>query len=61
MLEEAIKKNWETQVLGKRCSENLSKMHSKLCQTCKMEIFANIFNYQKPLTIFVKGSSIDVL
>ena len=60
MLDEAIKKSWGTQVLGKRCSENLSKMHSKPSQTSKMEIFAKIVNYQKPLTIFVKGSSIDV-
>ena len=43
------------------CSENLSKIHSEPCQTSKMEIFANKANYQKPLAIFVKSSSLDVL
>ena len=47
-------------MFGKMCSENLSKIHSEPCQTSKMEIFAKIVNYQKPLTIFVKSSSLDV-
>ena len=34
--EEAIKKSWETQIFGKRCSENLSKAHSESCQTSKL-------------------------
>ena len=54
--EEAIKKSWETQIFGKRCSENLSKIHSEPCQTSKMEFFAKIVNGQKPLTIFTKSS-----
>ena len=60
ILEEAIKKSWETLMFGKICSENLSKIHSGPCQTPKMEIFAKIVNYQKPLAIFVKSSSLDV-
>ena len=47
-------------MFGKMCSENLSKIHSEPCQTSKMEIFAKINNYQKPTTIFVKSSSLDV-
>ena len=47
-------------MFGKMCSENLSKIHSEPCQTSKMEIFAKILNYEKPLTIFVKSSSLDV-
>ena len=43
----------------KKSSENLSKIHSEPCQTSKMEIFARIINYQKILTIFAKGSSLD--
>ena len=58
--EEAIKKSWETQIFGKKYSEILTKIYSKPCQTSKMEIFAKIVNYQKPLTIFAKGSSLDV-
>ena len=58
--DEPIKNSWETQISGKRCSENPSKIHSEPCQTSKIEIFANIVNYQKPLTIFVKSSSLDV-
>ena len=60
ILEEVIKKSWETQMLGKSCSENLSKIHSEACQTSKMEIFGKIVNYQKALYIFVKSSSLDV-
>ena len=60
ILEEAIKKSCETQMFGKSCSENLSKIHSESWQSSKMEIFAKIVNYQKPLTIFVKSSSLDV-
>ena len=39
---------------GKMCSENVSKIHSEPCQTSRIEIFAEIVNYQKPLTIFRK-------
>ena len=46
--EEAIKKSWETQMFGKSCSENLSKIHSEPCQTSKMDIFAKIVDCQKP-------------
>ena len=60
ILEEAIKKSWETQMFGKRGSENLSKIHSEPCQTSKMKIFAKIVHYQKPLTIFTKSCSLDV-
>ena len=60
ILEEAIKKSWETQMFGKSCSRNLSKIHSESWQASKVEIFAEIVNYQKPLTIFVKSSSLDV-
>ena len=61
ILEEAIKKSWETQMFGKRCSKNLSKIHSESWQTSKMEIFAKIVNYQKLLKKkFVKSSSLDV-
>ena len=44
----------------KRSSANPSKIHSEPCQMSKMEIFAKIVNYQKPLTIFVKSFSLDV-
>ena len=57
--EEAIKKSWKTDV-WKKGSENLSKIHSEPCQTSKMENFAKIVNYQKPLNNFGKGSSLDV-
>ena len=60
ILEEVIKKSWETQMLGKSCSENLSKIHSEACQTSNMKIFGKIVNYQKALYIFVKSSSLDV-
>ena len=58
--EEAIKKSWETQMFGKKGSENLTKIHSEPCQTSKMAIFAKIVNYQKSLSIFAKCSSLDV-
>ena len=51
----SIKKIWETQIFGKSCSENLSKIHSEPCQTSKMEISAKMINYQKPLSIFAKN------
>ena len=47
MPEEAIKKNWETQMFGKRCSKNLGKIHLEICQKSKMEFFAKIVNGQK--------------
>ena len=47
-------------MFGKRCSENLSKTHSEPCQTSKIEIFGKMVNYQMPLTIFAKSSSLDV-
>ena len=47
-------------MFGKRCSENRNRIHSEPCQISKMEIFVEIVNYQKPLTIFVKRSSLDV-
>ena len=50
------KKSWETQILGRRCSENLSKIHSELLRTSKMEFLAKLVNGQKPLTIFAKSS-----
>ena len=52
--EEATKKSWETQMFGKRCSENLSKIHSEPCQTSNMEIFVEIVNYQKTINYFRK-------
>ena len=42
VLEEAIKKIWETQMFRKRCYENLSKIHSEPCQTSKMDFFTKI-------------------
>ena len=57
ILEESIKKNWETQMFGKTCSENLSRIHSEPCQTSETEIFTKIVGYQKPLTIFLKASA----
>ena len=49
ILEESIKKNWETQMFG--------KIHSEPCQTSETEIFTKIVGYQKPLTIFLKASA----
>ena len=46
--------------MGKGVLKILAKMHLKLCQTSKMEIFPEIVNYQKPLPIFIKRSSLDV-
>ena len=57
ILEESIKKNWKTQMFGKSCSENLSRIHSEPCQTSETEIFTKIVGYQKPLTIFLKASA----
>ena len=54
ILDEAIKKSLESKMFGKRCSENLSKINSEYSQIYKMETFAKIVNYQKPLTIFAK-------
>ena len=54
ILEEAIKKSWEMQILGEKSSGNLSKIHSEPYQTSKIKIFAKIVNYKKPWTIFVK-------
>ena len=50
------KKSWETQIFGRRSSENLSKIHSELLRTSKMEFLAKLVNGQKPLTIFAKSS-----
>ena len=47
-------------MFGKMCFENLSKILSESRQTSKTEIFAKIVNYQKPLTFFLKRSSLDV-
>ena len=55
-----MKKIWETQVFRKRFSKNLSKILSQPCQTSKIENFGKMVNYQKPLTIFVKSSNLDV-
>ena len=42
ILEETIKKSWETQMFGKRCSGNCRKIHSEPSQTSKMEFFTKI-------------------
>ena len=55
-----MKKILETQMFGKRFSKNLSKILSQPCQTSKIENFAKVVNYQKPLIIFVKSSNLDV-
>ena len=47
-------------MFGKMRFENLSKILSESRQTSKTEIFAKIVNYQKPLTFFLKRSSLDV-
>ena len=43
-------------MFSKTCSEN----YSEPCQTSMVETFAKIVNYQKPLAIFAKSSSLDV-
>ena len=58
--EEAIKKSWEIQMLGKMCSENLSKIHSEVCQKSNMEFLPKMVNGQKLLTIFAKSFNLDV-
>ena len=47
-------------MFGKRYSENRNRIHSEPCQISKIEIFVEIVNYQKPLTIFVKRPSLDI-
>ena len=41
--------------------EQYSEAYSEPCQTSKMECFAKMLNYQKPLTIFTKRSVLGVL
>ena len=48
------------QKFAKICSENLIKIYSENGEIPKMGIFAKVANYSKPLTIFVKSSSLDV-
>ena len=57
MLSRKIRKH---RCLEKSCPENLRKIHSEPCKTCKMEIFAKIVNCQRSVTIFVKSFSLDV-
>ena len=58
--EEANKKSWEIPMLGKMCSENLSKIHSEACQKSNTQFLAKMVNGQKLLTIFEKSFNLDV-
>ena len=37
-----------------------AEVHSEPCETSKIDLFANIVNGQKPLTIFAKSYILDV-
>ena len=47
-------------MLGKMCSENLTKIHSEVCQKSNMEFLPKMVNGQKLLTIFAKSFNLDV-